>query len=161
MSRSVWVKRVGIGAIVVLAVIQLYRPAKTNPPIDPKKEIGANMTVDPQAAAFLKRACYDCHSNHTVWPWYSNVAPVSWLVTSDVNDGRRRMNMSDWSSYPPDKRSKFLDGMCKRVTRGNMPLWFYKPMHPKSWVSKADAEDLCRWTTSARQSLASIRATPR
>ena len=158
MTTSVWVKRAGAWGVVALAAIQVYRPAKSNPPITPGNEIAANLTVDPAAGAFLARACNDCHSNRTVWPWYSNVAPVSWLVTSDVNGGRRHMNLSEWSSYPAQKRGKFLDEMCKRVTSGDIPLWFYKPMHPKAWVSKADIDVLCRWTASARQTLATAGA---
>ena len=157
MAAGVWVKRIVVWVVAALVVIQVYRPAKTNPPIDPKNEIAANLTMDPATGAFLARACNDCHSNRTVWPWYSNVAPVSWLVASDVNGGRRHMNLSSWAGYPAQKQSKFLDEMCKRVTSGDMPLWFYKPMHPKSWVARADAESLCRWTASARQSFANAR----
>lgn len=77
MAASTRVKRIGFWGIAALVVIQVYRPAKTNPPIDPKKEVAANLAMDPAAGALLARACNDCHSNRTVWPWYSNVAPVS------------------------------------------------------------------------------------
>ena len=75
-----WIKRVMIAALIVLAASQVFRPARTNPPIDPKREIHSNFTVDKPVAATLARACNDCHSNRTVWPWYSRVAPTSWLV---------------------------------------------------------------------------------
>lgn len=93
------IKRVMIAALIVLAVSQVFQPARTNPAIDPKREIHSNLPVDTHVAATLARACNDCHSNRTLWPWYSHVAPASWLVVSDVNRGRKALNFSEWSTY--------------------------------------------------------------
>src|SRR5579864_8992198 len=109
---SVWLKRLAIALLLVLVAVQIFQPARTNPQIDPKCEIHANLAVDPAVASVLQRSCNDCHSHRTVWPWYSHVAPVSWLVVSDVNQGRQRVNFSEWGSYTAGQRSKFLEAIC-------------------------------------------------
>lgn len=154
---SLWLKRLVPAALGVLILIQLIRPATVNPSIDSKKEIAAFMTVEPAVQSIFDRSCNDCHSNRTVWPWYSYVAPVSWLVTSDVNDGRRHMNFSEWGNYPTGKSDKLLDGICKKVQEGDMPPFQYTPMHRAARLTKADQQLLCRWTTTARRSLATRR----
>ena len=113
-----WLKRLFLAVVILLAVAQVYHPARTNPPVDPKREIGANLSIDPRAGSMLERSSSDCHSNRTIWPWYSGVAPASWLVVSDVNRGRKELNFSTWASYGPvDQRkqlSENLQGNCGR-----------------------------------------------
>src|SRR5690242_8181983 len=92
-------KFVVIGLPVAAILIQAIRPDRTNPPEDPARTIKAASYMTPDVSAILDRACADCHSNRTVWPWYSNIAPVSWFVASDVHDGRRQFSMSDWAQY--------------------------------------------------------------
>src|SRR5271165_2324423 len=82
------VKKVVFALIGVLVLIQFVQPKRTNPPVVPSRSLEAHVPVPPQVSAILKRACGDCHSSETVWPWYSHVAPVSWLVADDVNVGR-------------------------------------------------------------------------
>jgi len=110
-----------LAALVVLAVSQVFRPARTNPPTDPVREIHANETIDPRVAAVLTRSCNDYHSNRTVWPWYSHVAPASWLVVSDVNRGRNALNFSEWSTYGAKQQQEHLGEICKEVAEGEMP----------------------------------------
>ncbi|HKW15058.1 MAG TPA: heme-binding domain-containing protein [Candidatus Krumholzibacteria bacterium] len=91
----------------------------------------------PSTRALAKRACYDCHSNETVWPWYSHVAPVSWQVMSDVVKGRHEMNFSEW-----DKPQDEADHAAKMVTRGKMPLPKYLLLHPEARLSQAEKDSL-------------------
>jgi len=149
-----WVKTGFWVGLVVLVVIQIVRPQKTNPAIDPAKDLAADVTVPAEIAGMFVRSCNDCHSDHTVWPWYSHIAPVSWLVVSDVNRGRRGVNFSEWGSYATDKRSKVLEAICKEVTEGDMPPITYAPMHSSAKLTKADAQEICRWTAATRQTIA-------
>ena len=152
-STIVWVKRAIPALLVLLAASQLIRPATVNPPIDSRQEIAAHLALNAGTQAILRRACDDCHSNRTVWPWYSYVAPVSWLVASDVNGGRRHMNFSQWGAYPPEKSAKLLDQICKEVHGGDMPPWQYLPMHRAAWLTQADRQEICAWAmTVPRQS---------
>ncbi|MEP6742968.1 MAG: heme-binding domain-containing protein [bacterium] len=136
--------------VCAFVLIQFYRPAKTNPAIDPSRTIEAQLHVTPEVSAIMDRSCNDCHSNKSRWPWYSNVAPVSWLVIGDVNDGRGAMNFSEWGNYDKDKQSRRLRDICEQVTDGQMPLSIYTPMHPGSKLSADDVKTLCDWANAER-----------
>jgi len=135
---------------VVFVAIQFSRPARTNPPVNPAHSIEANLQVSPQVVAIFDRSCNDCHSNKTVWPWYTNVAPVSWFLVNHVNEGRRDMNLSEWGSYDKDKQSHRLRDICEQVQDGEMPLSTYTPLHPKAKLSAADVQTLCDWAKAER-----------
>lgn len=143
---ALFLKRLSLVFLVLAAAIQLIRPARTNPPVDPQREIHASLPLDSAASGLLSRACNDCHSNRTVWPWYSHVAPSSWLVVSDVNRGRKALNFSEWSAYSTEDQQKHLAEVCKEVTEGEMPGFPYMVMHPNAQLSESDRAALCRWT---------------
>ena len=146
-------------ALVALALLfvaaQAIRPAMKNPPVDESKTLRANSQVTPEVGAILDRSCNDCHSNQTVWPWYSQLAPVSWLLTRDVNEGRQQVNFSEWGTYNQRKAARKLKEMCEQVEHNEMPLWFYLPLHPTAKLSDADRKTLCDW---AKQESARISA---
>jgi heme-binding protein len=129
-------------------IAQLIRPARTNPVIDQSMTLESQAQLDPKIGAMLQRSCYDCHSNQTRWPWYSNVAPVSWFVIGHVNDGRRELNFSEWGKYDRGRRYKRLDQMCNLARAGAMPLASYTPLHPGSKLTQEDVRILCDWTFS-------------
>ena len=104
--------------------------------------------IDPQIGKILDRSCQDCHSNRTAWPWYSHVAPASWLVTHDVNDGRRHMNFSTWNRMAPDKQASRLRDAWEEIESGGMPLWYYLPLHSAARLSDADKQLLHGWIQS-------------
>ena len=108
------------------------------------------MAAPPEVAAVLRRACYDCHSNETVWPWYSHVAPVSWLLARDVREGRGELNFSTWDAYDAKKKTKKLKETAEEVTEGEMPPWFYAAVHRHAALSPADAERLRAWTAEEK-----------
>jgi Haem-binding domain len=137
---------------IALLVSQFIRPAKTNPPVDEASTMSARLQVTPEVEAILNRSCIDCHSHKTVWPWYSQIAPVSWFLTHDVNEGRRHWNVSNW---PTDlKRSTHrLEEMCEQVEKGEMPLPIYLVMHPTAKLTGADKKTLCDWAKAERQRL--------
>jgi hypothetical protein len=157
MKRSFRVLRwLGILLATGFVIIQFVRPARTNPPVDPAKSIEANLQVSPQVEAIFERSCNDCHSNKTVWPWYSNVAPVSWFLVSHVNEGRGQMNLSEWGSYDKDKQSHRLRDICEQVQDGGMPLSTYTPLHPGSKLSAEDKKTLCDWANSERARISAL-----
>ena len=120
----------GIGvAILSLGIIQLIPVDRSNP------SVVEDITAPPPVKSILKRACYDCHSHETVWPWYSKVAPVSWLVAWDVREGREELNFSTWNQYTGKKRDKKLKEIAEQVDEGEMPPWFYLPAHPEAYES--------------------------
>jgi mono/diheme cytochrome c family protein len=119
--------------LLILAVtIQLvpFGHSHTNPPGTKEPDWDS-----PRTASLFHRACYDCHSNQTTWPWYSYVAPVSWLVERDVDGGRSHLNFSQW-----DQPQRHAKDVVKEVRQGDMPPWFYLPMHPNARLSDAEKQ---------------------
>ena len=125
---------VGIGA--VLLAIQFVPVARTNPPIE------ASVEAPPEVTAILRRACFDCHSNETVWPPQAYVAPVSWLVASDVKEGRGELNFSRWG---PDQVKRTAKELQKEVEKKDMPPFLYLLAHPEAKLSAADRTALVDW----------------
>lgn len=141
-SRKV-LGRILIGLVVLLAAIQLFPVDRTNPPVE------SEIVTPPNVQAVLRRSCYDCHSNETAWPWYSRVAPVSWLLARDVHEGRRELNFSTWNRFPTQRRARKLKETWKEVSEGEMPPWYYLPLHREARLSEADREILRAWTLGA------------
>lgn len=146
-------KWVVIVLVVILVAIQLVRPARTNPPVDQSKTLEANLRVTPEVNAIVARSCNDCHSSKTAWPWYSNVAPISWYLARHVNGGRRQLSFSEWGTYPTKKAVRKLDEICEQVEMGEMPLKPYVPLHPAAKLSDADKQILCNWAKQERDRL--------
>lgn len=148
-----WVVIVGVCCFVIS---QFFGPAKTNPATDAAQAIESRLHLTPPVAAILDRSCNDCHSNKTRWPWYSNVAPVSWLVIDHVDEGRQNLNFSEWGRYTQRDVDDLLKQICREAKTGVMPLSSYTPLHPRSKLSAEDVMVLCDWTSAERARLATL-----
>lgn len=122
----------GLMGLIVLIQLLPFGRDHTNPPV-----VAEPNWDSPQTRALFFRACADCHSNETVWPWYSQVAPVSWLVSRDVVEGREQFNISEWGR--PENEG---DEAAETVQEGEMPLWFYVPLHPEANLTAAERQQL-------------------
>ena len=131
-----WLLRGAVALVVLFGLIQLipYGRDHTNPPVTQEVEWSS-----PRIRELAVGACYDCHSNLTEWPWYSQVAPVSWLVYSDVREGREKLNFSEW-----DRPQEEADEIAEAVREGSMPPLQYKPLHPAGRLSDAERDELAR-----------------
>jgi hypothetical protein len=109
--------------------------------------------IDPQVLSIIERSCGDCHSETTQYPWYSYVAPVSWLIESDVSGGRKHLNLSRWSEYPLVRRERSLSEIANQVRDGGMPLPQYTLIHRNARLSKADSNAIFQWTQTERARL--------
>lgn len=139
-------RRIAVVMIVGAFAIQLARPARTNPPTDPSRTLAAIKHLPPDVQDVLERGCRDCHSHDTRWPWYSEVAPVSWLVIDDVNHGRRHFNYSDWAQQDQDHIPEVLKNICDLTRKKDMPLPIYLWLHSDARPSDRDIATLCDWT---------------
>ena len=139
-----------LGFFGLVVGAQLIRPARTNPPVDRSRTLEAVVFVPPQVESILQRACNDCHSDLTRWPWYSNLAPVSWLVIDHVEEGRRHVNFSEWlrrdTKDPGQYSRERFQAICRQMETGAMPLTSYLLLHRAAKVSHSDIEAICQWT---------------
>lgn len=152
-----WLKRVVIIIAILFVVAQAIRPSMTNPPVDESRTLKAKTQITPEVYAIMERSCNDCHSNKTVWPWYSQISPISWYQARHVDQGRRELNISDWARFDNRRATRKLDEICEQVKTGEMPLSSYLLLHPSAKLSDADKQALCNWTEQERARLA---ATP-
>lgn len=132
-------KKILIVLIVLFIGIQFIPVNRSNPPIT--EEINAPSNIK----AILRNSCYDCHSNSTEWPWYSYIAPVSFLVTGDVTEGRQHLNFSEWDMYDKEKREKIFEEMIEEIERGKMPLPMYTITHPDAKIDPLKTKTLQDW----------------
>jgi len=141
MSRRL--KQAAVGFVAVLLAAQLIRPERANPPIDPNHTIQAQVGTASGLVAVLDRGCGDCHSNRTVWPWFTQVAPLSWLMAYGVKQGRQAVNFSEWTAYEPSRQRELLVQSCQDVSHGKMPGGLYTTLRPQAKLSVKDVETIC------------------
>jgi len=140
-------KWIVVGSIAFLILIQAIQPSRTNPPVVPSRSLEAHVDVPPDVLSVLKRSCYDCHSNATVWPWYSRVAPVSWYVARDVNIARSHVNLQNWEAQINEQEGKeHLGLICKLVQEGKMPPADYRFIHANTEISPEESAKVCAWS---------------
>ncbi len=130
-------------AVAVLIGAQFFQPDRTNPLSDPNLSFHSAAQPPAEVTGIVNRACRDCHSNETAWPWYSKVSPVSWMVAKDVREGRIHLNFSEWGQLGPEMARSRLRGVCEEVRKGGMPLWYYLPLHPEAKLTQSEIGALC------------------
>jgi len=132
-------KKALIILIVILIAIQFIPVDKTNPTVT------AELDAPTEIISIFKRSCYDCHSNETAWPWYSNIAPVSWLVAGDVKDARAHLNFSEWGNLSRKDRVKMKEEIWEEIEKEKMPLWKYNIMHPEASLTQKNKDLIRGW----------------
>ena len=132
-------KKTLLAVAIILVVIQFYPVDRSNPPATQKLEMPADIEQ------VMRRACFDCHSNETNWPWYSYVAPVSWLVSHDVQEGREHLNFSEWDKLTEKKKKKRLDEIVEEIEEEKMPLPIYVLLHPEAKISESELDMIREW----------------
>jgi len=146
-------KKALIAFIIIAAAIQFFTIDKTNPPSDINKDF-INITNPPsEIGKMIKSSCYDCHSHNTKYPWYSSIAPVSWLIKEHVNNGRKHLNFSLWSDYRESKKNTKLDECLEMVKSGEMPMKGYVIFHEESEISHESKMEVISWFLALKDSL--------
>lgn len=138
--------RLGIALVTGVALflaIQLVPVHRTNPPV--RTEFRAPDDVED----LLRRACWNCHSNETRWPWYSHVAPVSWLVSDHVEEGREDLNFTEWPREDPQAAVDLIESIGDQVESGAMPPWSYLIMHPEARLTREERQRIVDWSLAA------------
>ncbi len=137
-----------IVSLAAVAVIAGLAGSGQHPEIEPKNR-GLPLSSNSAPPQILVRACGNCHSNHTDWPWYSHVAPVSWWIAGHVREGRQKLNFSEWDTYSTLQKRDKLESMCGLILTGRMPPRMYIAMHPEAQLTEEDKEAVCAWGMEA------------
>jgi len=136
--------------ILVITFIgaQFYRMDKTNPPVDSARDFITRENPPENIANILKRTCYDCHSNETRYPWYSNITPIWMLLDDHIHHARSHLNFSEWGKLKKGKRGAKIFEVVEMVGEEEMPLWDYALMHSEAQLTKEERDELTSWFES-------------
>lgn len=146
-----WIKWSLLALIGILVLVQFIPVKHDNPEGKAARTIYGKETVPPSIRAVFNRSCGDCHSNQTTWPWYSYVAPASWIIVGDVHDGRKHVNFDEWGDYSAKRREEALENICEEVQQNQMPEPKYVLIHRDARLKQSERDAICRWTEAARQ----------
>jgi hypothetical protein len=149
-------KVVFIIALVIFVALQFTNPARTNPPV--KTDLIAAANPPAPVAAALRAACYDCHSHETKWPWYSRVAPMSWLIAGDVVEGRTNLNLSEWPADDAKRAARRLENMSEQIGNGEMPPKKYTAIHADARLTETQRKELTDWLDTTAEKIKSSAA---
>jgi len=139
-------KKILLGLLAILIIIQFFSIDKTNPSIDPSIDFVKLTNAPDHVALYLKNACYDCHSNHTTYPWYTNVAPVSFWIKGHIDHARGNLNFSEWGTqYDENGRSYKIKETIDIITAGHMPPKSYKWMHSEARFNEDQTSEVLDW----------------
>ena len=157
MQKTPWV--LGTTVVVLLLMFQVIQPDYDLNPTSVETSMEAQLRPSPQVHQMLQKSCYSCHSAQAAIPWYGHVWPASQVMQSDVRGGRAHLDFSNWSNLSPEMSRIRLLSACNAMRSSEMPLWYYRPMHPGSKPKSEDVEAFCSWVQSlpARQEVAQLQ----
>jgi len=138
-------KKVLLGLLVLFLALQLIRPTKNQGPAPGPEDLIVRTDPDPGIKQLLITACYDCHSNQTRYPWYTEIQPVGWWITNHVKEGKSHLNFSALGQLPPKRVAHKLEECANEVSEGEMPLTSYKLVHPSARLTPAQRKLLSNW----------------
>ena len=138
---------------VLFIVIQFAQPAHNKSGQVSTTDISKTVSISDSVQAILRNACYDCHSNNTNYPWYSNIQPMGWLMANHIKHGKEELNFSEFGSYSPRRQLSKLNGIANSIKDDIMPLSSYKLMHKNARLSTKDKAILINWAEQSKGSL--------
>ncbi|MCB0699927.1 MAG: heme-binding domain-containing protein [Chitinophagales bacterium] len=139
--------------LAIIVVIQFIRPSKNVSEVPSENDIRVHYAVPSNVLAILKRSCYDCHSNNTNYPWYTNIQPVGWWLNNHIEEGKDELNFSEFATYSTKKAAHKLEEVAELVEENEMPLESYTLMHGDAVLSADEKEMLINWANDLRKSI--------
>lgn len=142
---TLW-KKIGWGIVAALVIVQFIRPSKNeSEQLITENDISKTYAVTDDVHQILIKKCYDCHSNSTVYPWYSNIQPIGWWLASHVDEGKEELNFSEFKTYPEKKANHKMEELSEAVNEGWMPLDSYLWIHGDAKITEADKNVINAW----------------
>ena len=146
-------KIIVIVLVVAFIGLQFFRIDTTAKPAVPGETLEAAVSVPADVSQIFGRACNDCHTNTTRYPWYTNIQPTAWFMNNHIQDGRRHLNFDIFNTYAAKKKSQKLEEICDEVTSKEMPLPSYLWIHGDAVLSQSDITTLCDWVKTEKAKL--------
>ena len=146
-------KKILLGLLVIVVLIQFVRPTKNVAAEMSANDIEKHYSVPDNVKATLKKACRDCHSNNTVYPWYYNIQPVAWWLSTHIDDGKRHFNLSEFAAYPPKRADHKLEELVESQEDHWMPLESYTLIHKEAKLTQAESQEVIDWANGLRKEI--------
>lgn len=146
-------KKILLALLVILIIMQFFHPSRNIAQGGQPNHISKQYTVSPEVATILGKACYDCHSNYTTYPWYSKIQPVDWWMTNHILEGKKELNFDEFTLYNPRRQYHKLDEIMKEVKEGDMPLNSYTWIHKDALLNEAEKNTLINWANGIREEM--------
>ncbi len=143
-------RKILIALLAVFIIIQLFRPEKNQSLAESPNDIFAHYQASENTKQLIHTACYDCHSNNTVYPWYAEIQPVAWWLADHVNEGKSELNFSEFATYTPKKGDNKLEELIEMIKEEEMPLKSYTLIHAKARLSDVERDVLSKWAEEVR-----------
>lgn len=142
------IKKFVLFLVLLLIISQFFRPEKNISAVTPVTDFIENQRPPENIQVILKTACYDCHSNNTVYPWYAEVSPLSWWLANHIKEGKEELNFSSWQTYSDKKKNHKLEEMVELVEKKEMPLKPYTLVHSDANLTQGERDELANWIRS-------------
>lgn len=143
--------------LVIIIGIQFIRPARNESTVSTANDISQQYYIPPQVVGILKRSCNDCHSNNTIYPWYTNIQPVGWWMQEHIEEGKRQLNFSQFGAYKPKDQDHAMEEIMEVIEKNEMPLDSYLWMHRDAQLSAADKATLIDWAKKLKAEIAAVK----
>ncbi|MFP3592436.1 heme-binding domain-containing protein [Chryseobacterium sp. SIMBA_038] len=144
-------KKVIVVLLVAFIIIQFFPIDKTNPPPTPGMDFLRIKKTPPQIANIISTSCYDCHSNESKYPWYSDIAPSSWLLKNHINEGRKHLNFSTFATYEPKRQAHKLEECIEMIEKEEMPLDSYYLGHQDAKLTTEQRQELIKYFKKVKE----------
>lgn len=146
-------KKIGYALLAVLIIIQFFRPEKNDGESYGINDVSHKVNVPDDVKKILETSCFDCHSNHTTYPWYFNIQPVAWWINDHVEEGKHELNFSEYNTFKLKRQYKKLKKIAKEVKEHGMPMWQYTLIHTNAKLNEEQIRLIVNWTDTAIVSL--------
>lgn len=150
------IKKIALAVAAVFIAIQFIQPAHNKSGQVLPTDFAKVYTVPSNVQSVLQNACYDCHSNNTNYPWYSNIQPLAWIMSNHIREGKEKLNFSEFSIYSSRRQISKLKGIANQIKDNEMPLSSYKAMHTKATLTKEEKTFIINWFNKTADSLSAI-----
>ena len=150
MSRII---KVLLAIVIALIAIQFIRPVPNKSDQVLAMDLSKTIYIPDSVQVILKNACYDCHSNNTVYPWYSNVQPIAWFLAGHIKDAKEKLNFSEFGKYSTRRQISKLDGIYNSIKDDIMPLYSYKLMHKSAHLTSNKKKLIMNWAQQTKDNL--------